>query len=147
MTKDPRPIPSRDCGEPRAPGRLLRFLIVGASGVAVNQGALVFLHGVWRWPLAPASAVAVEASILSNFVFNALWTWRDVFEGGIRRWLYRGLQYHAVTLAAAATNILGLVVLARGFGMDYRTANLVAIGIGSALTYLASDRWVFRRLR
>jgi dolichol-phosphate mannosyltransferase len=127
--------------------RALKFLTVGASGLVVNQGLLQLLHGGLGWPLAGASVVAVECSILTNFTLNSLWTWRDQATPGARNWIRRGLQYHVVTLAAMVTNVVGVVVLSKRFGMDYRVANVLAIAAGSLATYLVSDRWVFRKLR
>jgi putative flippase GtrA len=125
--------------------RAARFLAVGACGVGVNQGGLMLLHGAWPLPL--ASAVAVECSILGNFLLNSLWTWRDQPAPSWSGWARRALQYHAVTFLAAIVNVTGLVVLVRGPGLDYRIANLIAIGAGSALTFVVSDRWVFRGAR
>jgi len=125
--------------------RALRFLVVRASGVLVNQLGLMLLHGGWRWPLPVASALAVEASILSNFTGNSLWTWRGDRPASLRLWIRRGLGYHAVALVAGAINVTGLWLLVRFLGLDYRLANLLAIGAGSLWTFLASDRWVFRR--
>ncbi len=125
--------------------RGLKFLTVGASGVLVNQGLLLLLHGPLRWPLAAASAVAVESSILTNFTLNNLWTWRDQAAPGLRSWLARALQYHVATLPSFLTNMIGIVSLAKAFGIDYRIANVLAIGAGSVVTYLVSDRWVFRK--
>lgn len=127
--------------------RALKFLTVGASGLVVNQGLLQLLHGNLRWPLAVASVVAVECSILTNFTLNSLWTWREHATPGARNWIRRGLQYHVVTLAAMVTNVVGVVVLTKRFGMDYRIANLIGIAAGSIATYLVSDHWVFRKLR
>jgi dolichol-phosphate mannosyltransferase len=128
-------------------GRISRFLLVGASGLVVNQGLLMLLHGSFQWPLALASPVAVECSILTNYTLNSLWTWREHLAPGIGGWLRRGLQYHVVTLAAGVTNVVGVLLLSKRLGMDFRIANLVSIAAGSAVTYLVSDHWVFRRLR
>jgi dolichol-phosphate mannosyltransferase len=125
-------------------GRLLRFGLVGASGVVVNQGLLMLLHGRLGWPLMPSSALAIECSILSNFALNSTWTWRFDFAGSLRTWLAKAFQYHAATAASAfCGNILVLAALVYLFAVDYRLANLVGIGVGSALNFLASELWVF----
>lgn len=125
--------------------RAARFLLVGAAGVVVNQLALVVLHERARWPLPVAGAVAIETSILNNFLLNGLWTWRYDFGRSARRWRDRAIEYHLVALGAAAINLTGLLLLTRYARLDYRPANLIGIAAGSAVTFLASDRWVFRR--
>jgi putative flippase GtrA len=51
-------------------GRMLRFGMVGLSGVLVNQGLLMLLHGTFGAPLLLSSIIAIEVSILTNFLLN-----------------------------------------------------------------------------
>jgi len=126
-------------------GRIVRFGIVGASGVVVNQGLLMLLHGRFRWPLPIASAVAIEVSILTNFFLNSRWTWKIDLGGSVRRWTWKALQYHAATVVSAfAGNGSVLLTLVYLFDVDYRVANLVGIAVGSALNFVAGEFWVFR---
>ena len=55
---------------------MLRFGVVGLSGVIVNQGLLMLLHGTIGAPLLLSSLIAIEVSILTNFLLNHTWTWR-----------------------------------------------------------------------
>ena len=56
--------------------RFVRFNGVGVFGFAVQIGALAsLLHA--GMPYLPATAVAVELSILNNFLWHERWTWRD----------------------------------------------------------------------
>lgn len=128
-------------------GRMLRFGIVGASGVVVNQGLLMALHGGLGWPLPISSAIAIEMSILSNFALNSVWTWRVDLGGSLRRWSLKALQYHAATVVSAFVgNGSVLLLLVYLFDVDYRVANLVGIAVGSAINFLAGELWVFRGL-
>jgi dolichol-phosphate mannosyltransferase len=125
--------------------RMVRFGIVGASGILVNQGLLVLLHGRVGWPLPIASAIAIETSILSNFALNSRWTWKIDLGGSFRRWLWKGLQYHAATVVSGfAGNGSVLLMLVYLFDLDYRLANLAGIFVGSALNFAAGELWVFR---
>src|SRR6267143_5243224 len=54
----------------------IKFNIVGLTGVFVNEGLLIALQSVGVYVLT-ASAVAIEVSILSNFILNDFWTFRD----------------------------------------------------------------------
>ena len=127
-------------------GRMLRFGIVGASGVVVNQGLLMLLHGTFGLPLLLSSVVAIEMSILSNFILNSRWTWKIDLGRSPRGWVQKAVQYHAATVVTAfAGNVLVLMGLVHLFGVDYRLANLVGIVVGSGLNYLAGEFWVFRK--
>ena len=72
-----------------------------ASGVAVNLAALWILHVGAGLQANLASALAIEISILSNFLINDEWTFRDRRnpEGGR---LNRLGRFHAVSLVGAA---------------------------------------------
>ena len=127
--------------------RMLRFGAVGMSGVAVNQGLLVCLHGSLGLPLLLSSVVAIETSILSNFFLNTRWTWKADLEGSLRNWVRKALQYHAATaFAALGGNVAVLLALVHLLGIDYRIANLAGIAAGSGLNYAAAELWIFRKV-
>ena len=124
--------------------RFARFGVVGASGVVVNQGLLMLLHGGLGAPLLLSSISAIEISIITNFLLNHVWTWRlSLRVPGVMR---RCLQYHAAAVMAAfAGNVIVLMTLVEGFGVDYRIANLVGIGVGTVINFTAGELWIFRR--
>ncbi len=124
-------------------GRMLRFGVVGLSGVVVNQGLLMLLHGTFAAPLLLSSIIAIEVSILTNFLLNHTWTWRlPLREPGLIR---RAVQYHAAAVMAAfAGNVIILMSAVELFGVDYRIANLVGIAVGTVLNFTASEVWIFR---
>ena len=80
--------------------RFLRFAAVGATGVVVNLGALALLRAVGRVQTNVASALAIELSILSNFLLNHGWTFRDRREAG-RSVGGRLARFHLVSGAGA----------------------------------------------
>ena len=122
---------------------MARFAVVGLSGVVVNQGLLMLLHGTLGAPLLLSSLVAIETSILTNFLLNHTWTWRvPLGEPGLLR---RAVQYHAAAVMAAfAGNVIVLMSAVELFGVDYRIANLVGIAVGTAINFTANELWVFR---
>jgi putative flippase GtrA len=74
--------------------RFVRFNAVGAIGFAVQMCALVSLlrAGV---PYLLATTLAVEASVLNNFVWHERWTWRDR-PAASRTRLQRLARFHAL---------------------------------------------------
>lgn len=123
--------------------RFVRFCVVGGSGVVVNQGLLMLLHGTLGAPLLLSSLVAIEVSIITNFLLNHVWTWRmSLRVPGLMR---RCLQYHAAAVMAAfAGNVIVLMAAVELFGVDYRIANLVGIAVGTVINFTAGELWVFR---
>ena len=92
--------------------RLFRFALVGASGVAVNLGALWLLAGVLGVREVLGSAIAVEVSILWNFALNDAFTFRDRNAGAQVGAVRRLLRYNVVSLLGLAIQ-LGSFVLVR----------------------------------
>lgn len=124
--------------------RILKFGVVGASGVAVNMGCLYLLKEFAGLPYFVASLIAIELSILSNFTINLLWTWRDRSgEGSL--WT-KMIRYH---IGAGATAFLGnyliLIALTELFGVHYLISNLIGIGVGTLANYVINDLWTFRK--
>jgi dolichol-phosphate mannosyltransferase len=124
--------------------RLIKFGIVGASGVIVNVGCLYVLTEFARIPYFIASIIAIELSIISNFTINLLWTWRDRSESGT---LWRKIvRYHIGSgVTAFLGNYLILVALTEFFGMHYMLSNLIGIAVGTFSNYLISDLWTFKK--
>jgi dolichol-phosphate mannosyltransferase len=124
--------------------RLIKFGIVGASGVVVNVGGLYLFTEFARIPYFIASVIAIELSILSNFTVNLLWTWRDRSQEGTV-WT-KIVRYH---IGAGATAFLGnyliLIALTEFFGMHYMISNLIGIAVGTISNYLINDLWTFKK--
>src|SRR5262245_15882434 len=108
--------------------RFSRFFAVGASGVLVNMGVLILLTESFGVPYAISSLLAIELSILSNFLLNNAWTWAD------RRsnpFVERLFKYHLVAgFSALLGNWCLLILLTSLFRVDYRAANLAGIAAG-----------------
>lgn len=89
----------------------IKFGIVGALGVGVNLGAL---WAAQRLGVTTniASAIAIEVSIISNFILNDQWTFREVNDERAEPlsatpkaestgWLQRALRFQLVSGAGA----------------------------------------------
>lgn len=118
---------------------IVRFGVVGSSGVVVNSGLLYVFHGLAGWALVIASALAVEAAIISNFFLNDLWTFsrRD-------KTRYRFLRFNLVSLGGLVVNTLVLAGLVAVTGIHYLIANLIAIAAAMGWNFAANVRWTWR---
>ena len=122
--------------------RMLRFCVVGASGLAVNMGILILLTEKFHFPYLLSSLIAIEISILTNFALNNMWTWSDRHGESVLR---RMIKYHTVAgMTAFAGNWLLLVLLTELCGVDYRVANIIGIAAGVMLNFFLNNLWTFR---
>jgi putative flippase GtrA len=117
--------------------RILRFAVVGGTGVIINTSVLYVLS---RWaglPLLAASALAVELAAISNYLLNDTWTFaaRSPSFG-------RFVKFNTASLAGLALNVLSVWLLTR-LGLYFLVANLIGIAAGFAANYTFSVRWVW----
>lgn len=93
-----------------------------------------------------AGAIAIELSILNNFILNERWTFRDRADGGWRTWLKRCLAFHLSSgLVAMFAQLLTLYVLTRYLGIWDKLAYLIGITLGALANYFICNRWIFRK--
>ncbi len=122
--------------------RVVRFALIGASGVVVNTGVLWLLVNLAGLPLLVAGALAIEAAICSNFVLNDSWTFHQARRR--RPWWARAVAFHGTAALAAGINLSLLALLAMVAGVHYLAANLVAIGMAAAVNYGGNALWTWR---
>ena len=118
--------------------RFSKFAIVGGSGALVNTGVLILLYGQVHLPLVAASALAVEISIISNFVWNDRWTF------GRRTWSFsRLLRFNGVSLGGLAVTAATLWALVRYADIPYVWANLLGIGLAMLWNFSVNSLWTW----
>ena len=146
--------------------RLLKFLVVGGSGVPVNLACVYLTTFVLRASLgvgardAMAYIIGIVVSILTNFLLNNAWTWADR-AAAAGSFLARLAKFYLVSAVAAVIQFGTAVLLSqllRGtqfFGRplhgEYRPYHVVAplagIILGLAINFVANNLWTFRRQR
>jgi putative flippase GtrA len=89
--------------------RFLKYGTVGASGVLVNMGGLFLLADAIGIHTNLAALLAIECSVLNNFVWNEVWTFRDRrVEGQL---LARAGRFHLVSIVAVVVQVACFVLL------------------------------------
>ena len=124
--------------------RLGKFLVVGASGVVVNNAALFTLYQLLRFPLVAASIMAVLLSIGNNFLWNDRWTFEqrhDVFSSAIRRFG----RFGVASLGGLVLTTLTLWLLVNELGLQYLVANVFAVGAGTASNFVINSTWTYAK--
>jgi len=124
--------------------RWLRFNAVGAAGILVQLGVLAGLTTGLGLHYLVATACAVEAAVIHNFLWHQRWTWADRKGGSAAA---RLLRFNLTTGAVSIfSNLVLMSVLVGWAGLPYLAANLVSIAITSVVNYLLADRLVFTAL-
>jgi len=146
-------------GEKAAQSTLLRwckFNFIGGIGVGVQLAALFLLKDVFGFHYLAATALAVQAAVMHNFVWHERFTWVDRLKPDRikldpvrppwRRSLMRLLRFNLTNGAVSIFGNLALMKVMVGQGhMHYLAANAVAIIQCSLANFLMSDAWVFER--
>src|SRR5829696_5427558 len=100
-------------------GRFWKFALVGASGVFVNMLTLITLVEYFNANPTVAWIVAVGLSILSNFLLNNAFTWRDVRHSSRIHFLLRGALAYPVAIVALGANFTVYYPLIKYVSADF----------------------------
>ncbi|MDQ0763447.1 GtrA family protein [Streptomyces canus] len=134
VTTDTAPAPA----PPRITRQLLRYTLIGGSGVAVDLVVFLLLHNLTGVNEQFANALSTTLGIVNNFALNARFTFerRD-------RLVVRFLRFYAVGLTGIALTNLLFLAFTDGLGID---ANLVKAGslpLVLALQFVLNRKWSF----
>ncbi|MCP2729921.1 glycosyltransferase [Limnofasciculus baicalensis] len=110
-------------------GRLLRFGVVGFSGVFVDMAVFYLLRIHLGLGLTRSTILSAEVAIFNNFLWNDLWTFGDIArrQPGKRQRFRRFLKFNTVCLAGIILQTLLVNLFFNVFGMNQFVAKLVAI--------------------
>ena len=124
--------------------RWLKFNFVGGIGIGVQFAALFVLKGLFHLDYLAATAIAVEAAVVHNFVWHEQFTWADRVQISWRGSIRRFVRFNLTTGAVSILGNLALMRVMVGEGhMNYLLANAIAIAICSIANFLVSEGWVF----
>jgi len=90
--------------------RLLKFLIVGGLGTFVNEG--VFILTVHDMPIFFSLGLAIELSIIFNFLLNDIWTFKDRRVGSF---IKRLLKFHGSSFSGGIAQYAVVILLLVSF--------------------------------
>ena len=124
--------------------RFLKFGLVGLSGVLVNEGLLWLLTENLGLYYLLSAAIAVETAIITNFILNDIWTFRDRRTPGNRSLLGRGLKFNLVSLGGLGINIAILWTVTEVVGISYLISNLIGIAGATLWNYTINTLWTWR---
>ena len=121
--------------------RWLKFNAVGAMGIVVQLGILLLLTSVVGLNYLLATALAVEAAVIHNFIWHEAFTWAD---RKAKSRVQRLLKFNLTTGAFSIVGNLGFTQILASAGMNYLIANIISIAACSLINFALNDRLVFR---
>ena len=128
--------------------RWLKFNAVGGIGILVQLVTLALLTATLHVDYLLATALAVEAAVIHNFLWHERFTWGDRADLTAGASLQRFLKFNLTT---GAFSILGSLVFMRLFvgvvHLNAIVANLLTIASCSIVNFVVSDQYVFRVAR
>lgn len=129
--------------------RFVKFALVGALGAIIDFGLLNILRGGMGWPLFWANTVSVGTAIVSNFVWNRLWTFPESRARKKRKQLPMFALVNIFGLLINNLIVVGLdaiLVPYIGEPFSYNLAKLAAIGVVLFWNFGANRLWTYRGL-
>jgi dolichol-phosphate mannosyltransferase len=128
--------------------RVKKFLIAGLSAAFVNLSLMILLVeylGFKTYLLKNlANIMAIEVSIIYNFMVSRAWTWRDVPPKKGKDLMAQCVSFHAANLVGMAARVIIFATLER-LGVFYVLNVILGIGVAAAMSFVLYDRIVFKK--
>jgi putative flippase GtrA len=136
-------IPERTLFSPQNK-RLIRYLVVGAFGVAINQAVFLLVFNNTGIPYFIAGFLGSSVSTFTNYAINDSWTWKDRGAAGVIQWFWRGIKYGATRIVGMGIGTVAQIVFVEVLLINPAIANILKIGVGVLWGFGASEKWVWR---
>lgn len=125
--------------------RFVKFCLVGMTGIFVNMLLLYIFTDILKVFYLFSAIVAYEFSIISNFIFNDIWTFKDcIIPGKSHSLLVRAIHFNWTRASGAILSISMLYILTEFLYMNYLLSNLIGIAVGTLWSYISSVNIVWR---
>jgi dolichol-phosphate mannosyltransferase len=121
----------------------LRYCIVGALGVCVNFLTYFALTRFAGWAPELSSPIAIELSIISNFVCHNLWTFVKRIKQTV--FINRFFKFHIVAGIAGIINYAFFITLINALILNDLISLFLGIAIGTIFNYAGNSLWTFRK--
>ncbi|WP_321892746.1 GtrA family protein [Paraburkholderia tropica] len=133
--------------------RFVKFGLVGGFGAVVNILTLL-LAREWVFIGLPerqfglsirldaSLLLSISVSIVSNYIWNNLWTWKERADGSHFGFFGRLPKYIAASWFGVGVQFLAAKLLISA-GVYYLLASAIAIVLASGINFVLNDRWTF----
>jgi dolichol-phosphate mannosyltransferase len=129
--------------------RMIKFAIVGGSGIVVNLGIFSIVkylfsinYALSDTTLLLSSLCGDEISIIYNFILNHKWTFKDTTNDD--HIIIKLLKFHAITIISVMINNSILFILYKMLGIPDIVAKFIGILVAFVWNYFFNSRWTWR---
>ena len=124
--------------------RFVKFCLAGGSGVLINLGLLALLTEVIGVFYVLSAAIAIEASILNNFTWNELWTFRDRRTPTSSAVGVRLAKFNLISLVGLGIQIGLLLLFTEVVGFYYIVSAMIGIITATAFNFVFNKWWTWQ---
>ena len=124
--------------------RILKFVLVGASGVIVNLSILWFLTTYLKVPYYISAIISIESSIISNFLLNNYFTFSDRRSPEHGTFMQKMFKFNLNCLIGALIQYSIMIILTTIFKIHYLISSMVGIASAFIWNYLLSSIWIWK---
>jgi dolichol-phosphate mannosyltransferase len=126
--------------------KMVRFGTVGLIGSFINLASLFILKHSIHLPLLVLSFVAIEISIIANYIMHTYYTFRSFdTENDQGNWFTRLVKFNSATLFVAVFTLLLFSFMTGLLHINYLVAQFFAICISFLANFAVSKRIVWTR--
>ncbi|MGZ4932673.1 MAG: glycosyltransferase [Halobacteriota archaeon] len=122
--------------------RFAQFCAVGGAGAVLNLALLYVLTELGMF-YGAAGLIAIEVGLLSNFVLNRSWTFKDRGVAGFKSTMAALGRDHAVRVVGIILNLAILLILTSLFGVFYLLSQLIGLIVGMVWNYGGNQWWTW----
>lgn len=123
---------------------LLRFALVGLIGAVLQLTLLYIFKNRFGVATTIATPLAVEITILHNFVWHHRYTWNNRATASLRQQLTRLWRFHIANgLISLTGNTVLLYAFVQRWELPLIPSAIAALAACSLANFLLADRWIY----
>ncbi|MDS0277551.1 GtrA family protein [Halomicroarcula sp. S1AR25-4] len=123
--------------------RLVRFFLVGLTAAAIQTALLWVFVDIGRINYLLSAFVAIEVTILFQYVLNNAWTFHRSRHTSMREYLVGMGKTNLVRGTAIPLQLGALYALVTWGGIEYLVANAIAIAATGLYRYALDSNWTW----
>lgn len=119
----------------------IKFCIVGAIGVGVNVGFLYLFTDIFHIYYLMSGFIAIELSIISNFILNDNWTFKNHVQNSFIKRLF---SYELLSFCGVIIQIILLYIFTDIFHIYYLISTIMAIPITLSWNFIMNKMFTWK---
>jgi putative flippase GtrA len=145
MPADGAPLQEGSAAVTGVTQRFGRFSLVGFMGALLQLTLVFLLTNYFRVLSSAAILIAVEITVLHNFIWHERFTWGNQVSKSSRHFGLRLWRFHVGNgLVSLAGNTIVMYYLVERLRAPVLPSAIGAIVLCALANFLTADRWVFR---